>query len=58
MTDHAFQIVKAVASVSAGLPANPVNGQLVWDTNGGGALKIYLSSTNNWQACLNYLFNK
>ena len=46
----AFQIVKAVASVSAGLPANPVNGQLVWDTNSGGALKIYLSSINNWQA--------
>ena len=46
----AFQIAKAVASVSAGLPANPVNGQLVWDTNSGGALKIYLSSINNWQA--------
>jgi hypothetical protein len=46
----AFQVVKAVASVSSGLPANPVNGQLVWDTSGGGALKIYLSSTSNWQA--------
>jgi len=46
----AFQIVKAVASVSAGLPANPVNGQLVWDTSSGGALKIYLSSISNWQA--------
>ena len=46
----AFQTVKAVAAVSAGLPTNPVNGQLVWDTNSGGALKIYLSSINNWQA--------
>ena len=46
----AFQVVKAVASVSSGLPANPVNGQLVWDTNSGGSLKIYLSSINNWQA--------
>jgi len=46
----AFQVVKAVASVSSGLPANPVNGQLVWDTSGGGALKIYLSSISNWQA--------
>ena len=27
-----------------------LNGQLVWDTNSGGALKIYLSSINNWQA--------
>ena len=45
-----FQIAKAVASVSAGLPANPVNGQLVWDTNSGGSLKIYLSSISNWQA--------
>ena len=44
-----FQIVKAVASVSAGLPANPVNGQLVWDTNAGGSLKIYLSALGNWQ---------
>ena len=46
----AFQVVKAVASVSSGLPANPVNGQLVWDTSSGGALKIYLSSISNWQA--------
>ena len=46
----AFQIAKAVASVSAGLPANPVNGQLVWDTNAGGSLKIYLSALGNWQA--------
>ena len=43
-----FQVVKAVASVSSSLPANPVNGQLVWDTSGGGALKIYLSSSSNW----------
>ena len=43
-----FQVVKAVASVSSGLPSNPVNGQLVWDTNSGGALKIYLSSSSSW----------
>jgi len=42
--------VKAVASVSAGLPTNPVNGQLVWDTNAGGSLKIYLSASSSWQA--------
>ncbi len=46
----AFQTVKAVASVSAGQPANPINGQLHWDTAAGGAgvLKIYLSSSANW----------
>ena len=45
----AFQIAKAVASVSAGQPANPVNGQLHWDTAGGGSgvLKIYLSASSN-----------
>ena len=46
----AFQTVKAVASVSAGLPTNPVNGQLVWDTNSGGSLKIYLSASSSWVA--------
>ena len=46
----AFQVVKAVASVSYGLPANPVNGLLVRDTSSGRALKIYLSSISNWQA--------
>ena len=45
-----FQTTKAVVSISAGQPANPVNGQLVWDTNSGGSLKIYLSSISNWQA--------
>ena len=39
-----FKSVKAVASVSAGLPANPVDGQLHWDTSGSGSLKIYLSA--------------
>jgi len=45
-----FQVVKAVASVSSGQPANPVNGQLHWDTSGGGSgvLKIYLSSSSSW----------
>ena len=46
----AFQSVKAVASVSAGQPANPIDGQLHWDTAGGGSgvLKIYLASSGNW----------
>tara|TARA_R100000353_G_scaffold72919_1_gene55791 strand:- start:98 stop:532 length:435 start_codon:yes stop_codon:yes gene_type:complete len=46
----AFQPVKAVASVSAGQPANPIDGQLHWDTAGGGSgvLKIYLASAGNW----------
>ena len=39
-----------MASVSAGLPTNPVNGQLVWDTNSGGSLKIYLSASSSWVA--------
>ena len=45
-----FQVVKAVSSVSSGQPANPVNGQLHWDTSGGGSgvLKIYLSSSSSW----------
>ena len=43
-----FQTTKAVVSISAGQPANPVNGQLVWDTSGGGGLKIYLSSSSAW----------
>ena len=29
-----FQLVKAIASVSSGQPANPVDGQLHWDTAG------------------------
>jgi len=46
----AFQTVKAVVSVSAGQPANPINGQLHCDTAGGGngVLKIYLSSVGSW----------
>ena len=45
-----FQSVKAVASVSSGQPANPVDGQLHWDTSGGGSgvLKIYLASSSAW----------
>ena len=43
-----FQSVKAVASVSSGQPANPVDGQLHWDTGGSGALKIYLASSSSW----------
>ena len=45
-----FLSVKAVASVSAGQPANPVDGQLHWDTSGGGSgvLKIYLASSSSW----------
>ena len=45
-----FQAVKAVASVSSGQPANPVDGQLHWDTAGGGSgsLKIYLASSSSW----------
>ena len=44
----AFQSVKAVASVSSGQPANPIDGQLHWDTSGSGALKIYLASSSSW----------
>tara|TARA_R100001015_G_C4587938_1_gene143701 strand:- start:91 stop:525 length:435 start_codon:yes stop_codon:yes gene_type:complete len=46
----AFRPVKAVVSVSAGQPANPIDGQLHWDTAGGGngVLKIYLASVGNW----------
>ena len=45
-----FQSVKAVASVSAGQPANPIDGQLHWDTSGSGngVLKIYLASISAW----------
>ena len=45
-----FQSVKAVAWVSSGQPANPVDGQLHWDTSGGGSgvLKIYLASSSAW----------
>ena len=39
-----------MASVSSGQPANPVDGQLHWDTSGGGSgvLKIYLASSSSW----------
>ena len=43
-----FQVIKAVASVSSGQPANPVDGQLHYDTSGTPALKIYLASGSNW----------
>ena len=43
-----FQVIKAVASVSSGQPANPVDGQLHYDTSGTPALKIYLASSSNW----------
>ena len=45
-----FVPVKAVASVSSGQPANPIDGQLHWDTAGGGngVLKIYLASISAW----------
>jgi len=41
-----------VASVSAGQPANPIDGQLHWDTSGGGkgVLTISLASIS---ACVN-----
>ena len=45
-----FKSVKAVVSVSAGQPANAIDGQLHWDTNGAGngILKIYLASVGGW----------
>ena len=45
-----FKSVKAVVSVSAGQPANAIDGQLHWDTNGAGngVLKIYLASVGGW----------
>jgi|TARA_R100000005_G_C5002097_1_gene209538 hypothetical protein len=44
-----FQTVKAVASVDAGKPANPVDGQLAYDTNAPG-LFMYRASTGAWVA--------
>ena len=42
-----FQSVKAVASVSAGQPANPVNGQLHYDTSAS-QLIMYSSASSAW----------
>tara|TARA_Y100001937_G_scaffold125194_1_gene191493 strand:+ start:752 stop:1177 length:426 start_codon:yes stop_codon:yes gene_type:complete len=43
----AWQTVKAVVSISAGQPANPVNGQLHYDTNVN-QLIMYSQSAGNW----------
>tara|TARA_R100001509_G_scaffold92321_1_gene53355 strand:+ start:67 stop:492 length:426 start_codon:yes stop_codon:yes gene_type:complete len=43
----AWQTVKAVVSISAGQPANPVNGQLHYDTNAN-QLIMYSQSAGNW----------
>ena len=43
----AWQTVKAVVSISAGQPANPVNGQLHYDTNAN-QLIMYSQSGGNW----------
>ena len=43
----AWQTVKAVVSISAGQPANPVNGQLHYDTNVN-QLIMYNQSAGNW----------
>tara|TARA_R100001463_G_scaffold8599_3_gene26262 strand:- start:251 stop:682 length:432 start_codon:yes stop_codon:yes gene_type:complete len=42
-----WQLVKAVASVAAGQPANPVDGQLHYDTSAS-KLKIYLAASTSW----------
>jgi len=43
----AWQTVKAVVSISAGQPANPVNGQLHYDTNAN-QLIMYSQSAGDW----------
>ena len=43
----AWQTVKAVVSISAGQPANPVNGQLHYDTNAN-QLIMYSQTAGNW----------
>ena len=43
----AWQTVKAVVSISAGQPTNPVNGQLHYDTNAN-QLIMYSQSAGNW----------
>ena len=42
-----FQTTKAVVSISAGQPANPVNGQLHYDTSAS-QLIMYNSSSSSW----------
>ena len=42
-----FQTTKAVVSISAGQPANPVNGQLHYDTSAS-QLIMYSSSSSSW----------
>jgi len=44
-----WQTVKAVASVAAGYPSNPVDGQMHYNTTAG-ALYIYKLSTTSWVA--------
>ena len=42
-----FQTAKAVVSISAGQPANPVNGQLHYDTSAS-QLIMYNASSSSW----------
>ena len=42
-----FQTAKAVVSISAGQPANPVNGQLHYDTSAS-QLIMYSSASSDW----------
>ena len=42
-----FQTTKAVVSISAGQPANPVNGQLHYDTSAS-QLIMFSSSSSSW----------
>jgi len=42
-----WQVAKAVASVSAGYPANPIDGQLHYNTSTS-KLTIYLQSSTSW----------
>ena len=42
-----FQTAKAVVSISAGQPANPVNGQLHYDTSAS-QLIMYSTSSSSW----------
>jgi hypothetical protein len=41
------RLLKAVASVAAGFPANPVDGQLHYNTTTS-KLNIYILSTTSW----------
>ena len=42
-----FQTIKAVVSISAGQPANPINGQLHYDTSAS-QLIMYSSASSAW----------